>query len=266
MIRHDSLERSNAPAIIIEIGNTLTSIATWHKEQIKTPVAVPTGDEAAFAEAFSAHSDAMPAGGIGAVVIGSVVPEALSPVCGFVMDRLERDPLVVGDTIPLPIDVSVADATAIGVDRVCAAAAVYEKLQTGCTVIDFGTAVTVDLVDDSGTLVGGAILPGLRLQLRALHEYTAVLPLVEPAIPELPYGRDSCEAIQTGVCRGLVGAVRALVEGYAVHLNRWPQVVATGGDLPFLAPHFDFLDTQVKDLTLRGIGIAYAKHLGAKGA
>ena len=58
----------------------------------------------------------------------------------------------------------------------------------------------------------------------------------------------------------------ALVEGYAASLNRWPQVIATGGDLKLIAPHCDFLDTLVEHLTLRGIGLAYTKHLEAAGA
>ena len=59
--------------------------------------------------------------------------------------------------------------------------------------------------------------------------------------------------------------VRGLVEGYATSLNRWPQVVATGGDLTFIAPHWDYLDTLVPHLTLQGIGLAYQKYLTAKG-
>ena len=114
------------------------------------------------------------------------------------------------------MDVAVTDAKAIGVDRVCEAAAAYDRLSTGCTVVSFGTAVTIDLVDDDGTLLGGAILPGIALQMRALHEFTAALPEATPGFPELPFGRNTIEAIQTGVCRGLVGAVREIVEGYEI--------------------------------------------------
>ena len=113
--------------------------------------------------------------------------------------------------------------------------------------------------------LGGAILPGLAMQLRALREETAVLPEVEPGIPDFPYGRSTKEAIQVGVCRGMAGAVRGLVEAYASTLNRWPHVVATGGDLSLIAPQCDFLDTLVDHLVLRGIGLAYAKHLEAMG-
>ncbi len=73
-------------------------------------------------------------------------------------------------------------------------------------------------------------------------------------------------ALRTGVCRGLVGAVRGLVEGYATSLNRWPHVVATGGGLDVMAPVCDFVDSFVPDLTLCGVGLAYQRHLCEMGA
>ena len=254
-----------APVVVIDIGNSSTHLATWHAGQIKTPIAVPTQEHAAFAEAFDAHVAAMD-GRPAAVVIASVVPEALERMRTVLEALLDQDPLVVGEQVPLPIDLEVDDPKAIGVDRVCAAAAAFETLQSGCVVIDFGTAVTVDLVDDEGTLQGGAILPGIGLQFRALHEFTAQLPLVAPGLPERPFGRNTTEAIQVGVCRGIAGAARGIVEAYATSLNRWPQVIATGGDAPFMAPHCDFVDTLVRELTLRGVGLAYTNHLAAHGA
>jgi type III pantothenate kinase len=256
----------DAPVIIIDVGNTVIDVATWQREQVTTPLSAPTNDEGAFATSLAAHIDAMPKRHVVAVVVGSVVPAALERIRVHVRELLTQEALVVGDTIPLPMDVGVTDVKAIGVDRVCAAAAAYDKLQTGCVIIDFGTAVTVDLVDDEGTLLGGAILPGLRMQLQALHEHAAALPAVEPVAPELPYGRNTAEAMQTGVCRGLAGAVRGLVEAYAGHINHWPQVVATGGDLTLLTRFCDFVDTRVPHLALRGVGIAYIKHLEAMGA
>lgn len=255
-----------AAVVLIDIGNTALHIATWEAGRIKSPLSVSVDDDGAFDDGFRAHADAMPQGNPAAVVVGSVVPEALERIRRYVFQRIEKQALVVGDNLPFPMDVEVEDRRAIGVDRVCAAAAAYEKLQHACVVVDFGTAVTVDLVDDEGTLCGGAILPGVRLQLRALHEHTAQLPLVEPGIPPLAYGRNTAEAIQVGVCRGLAGAVRGIVEGYATSLNHWPQVLGTGGDVTFLAPHCDFLDTLVKDLTLTGIGLAYSKHMAERGA
>ncbi|MEK7710993.1 MAG: type III pantothenate kinase [Planctomycetota bacterium] len=255
-----------APIIVVDIGNTTTKVATWVGSHLKTVLSSETGDLSAFKEVFKAHWDAAPKKRPAATVVGSVVPEALTRIRNYVGELQEREPLVVGTTVPLPMDIAVTDAKAIGVDRVCEAAAAYDRMQTGCTVVSFGTAVTIDLVDDDGTLLGGAILPGIALQIRALHEFTAALPEAKPGFPELPFGRNTIEAIQTGVCRGLVGAIREIVEGYASHLNRWPQVVATGGGAAFMTPHCDFIDTWTADLALRGIALAYEKHLRAMGA
>jgi len=265
MIRQIRPVDPDAPIVVIDIGNTNTGLATWHLGTLRTPLSVPTGDAEALDQAFAAHVKAAPSR-LGAAVIGSVVPEALSRIRKHVSEVLEQDALVVGDGIPVPIDVRIENLKGVGMDRICAAAAAFDTLQAACTIVDFGTAVTVDLCDDDGTLLGGAILPGPRMQLRALHEYTAVLPEVTPGVPDCPFGRNTVEAMQTGVCRGLVGAVRGLVEGYATYLTRWPQVVATGGDASFLAPHCDFLDNVVPYLTLRGIGLAYSKYLAAMGA
>lgn len=255
----------NAPVILIDIGNTTTGIATWANASIRTALHVPTDDTVAFEESLKTHIQACPGGQPAAVVVGSVVPDALDRVRDTVQESLQQQILVVGDAVALPIDVAVRDRKAIGVDRVCAAAAAFEQVQAACVVVDFGTAVTVDVVDDDGVLLGGAILPGVELQFRALHKHTAALPAVSQGVPELPYGRDTVEAIQTGVCRGIVGAVRGIVEGYASTLNRWPQVVATGGDTEFMAPLLDFADSFVRDLTLRGVGLAYDKHLSELG-
>ncbi len=257
---------ADAPVVVIDIGNTSVAIATWFKAALMTPPSVATEHTPAIYEALIANVEAMPTGHAAAVVIASVVPEALDRVREYVETSMDRIPLVVGERLPLPIDVAVDEVHAVGVDRVCAAAAAYQKLETACTVIDFGTAVTVDLVDGDGKFVGGAILPGVKMQLRALHDQTAVLPLVEPGFPETPYGKNTTEAIQNGVCRGIAGAARALVEAYSAHLNHWPHVVATGGDLQWLLPHCDFIDTPVRDLTLQGVGVAYAKYLAAMGA
>ena len=255
----------DAPIVVVDIGNTNTTLARWKAGKVHGPVTVGTHAGEAVLEALQAQAKACPKGRPTAVVAACVVPEAIERIRSLVLDEWDQAPLVVRDDIPLPIDLGVEDPKLIGADRACAAGAAYAKIQQACAIVDFGTAVTVDLVDDDGVLVGGAILPGLHLQFRALHEHTAALPAVARAVPDSPYGRNTTEAIQTGVCRGLAGAIRGLIEGYATSLNRWPQVVATGGDLEFMAPHCNFLDSLVPHLTVEGIGLAYQKFLADKG-
>jgi len=265
MIRIPSVDR-DAPILVIGVGNTNTHVATWSEARLKTPLSARTDDPAAIEEILDAHLEAMTKGHPAAAVMGSVVPAAADRIAQFIEKRLDKRTLRIGDSVPLPIDLTITEKKQVGVDRVCAAAAAYEKIQSACAVIDFGTATTVDLVNDDGEFLGGAILPGVHLQLRALADHTALLPDVQPGFPELPYGRNTTEAMQTGVCRGMAGAVRNIVEGYATSLNHWPQVVATGGDVELLSEHCDFLDILVKDLTLHGIALAYTKHLAEMGA
>ena len=170
---------------------------------------------------------------------------------------------MVGQGIELPIEVKLREPHRVGVDRVCTAAAAFERTGHGCTVVDFGTTVTVDLVDDAGVFLGGAILPGPRLQAQALAKYTAALPEVDPQPPANPIGADTVEAIGSGVCYGIAGAVRGLVERYATVLHHWPQVVATGGQLELFMPECDFIDSAVPDLTLLGVGLAHTRHFQA---
>lgn len=255
----------DAPTIVIDIGNTTVAMGTWLKDQVVSLLSIPTNKPSAFTEALDAQIKSLPDEKAAAVIICSVVPDVLERIRVHVLALTDKEALVVGQTIPLPLDVDVKDPGAVGVDRVCQAAAAYDNIQTGCTIVSFGTAVTVDLIDDEGVFLGGAILPGLKMQLQSLHKHTATLPEAPLAIPERPYGRDTIEAIQTGVCRGISGAIRSIVEGYASHLNRWPQVVATGGDIELMQRHCDFIDTFVLDLTLRGVGLAYTKYLIEQG-
>ena len=213
------------------------------------------GFAAAFAELCGRFSEGKPE----AVVVASVVPEAVGWIRECAAAAGHRT-LVVGQEVPLPSRVAVREPTRVGVDRVCAAAAAFERTGHACTIVDFGTAITVDLVDDEGTFVGGAILPGPALQAKALADGTAALPQVELSSPEQAIGRDTTEAICSGILNGVAGAVRGLVEQYATELNTWPQVVATGGGLEQLLDRCDFIDSAVADLTLMGVGLAYARH------
>lgn len=265
MIAKVSAVDRDAPIAILDIGNTSIRMARWHRGQVIGAVgAASLGPE--LPEALKALLDSFPGGDPQAMVISAVSKSGLDRVRELVAERSSREPLVIGRNIDVPIDVALKEPLSVGTDRLCAAAAAFHTLKTACTIVDFGTAVTVDLVDDEGAFLGGAILPGLRMQLKAMHEFTDALPQVEPGIPGTAYGTTTPEAMQTGVCRGMAGAVRAIVEGYATSRNQWMHVVATGGDIEFMAPHCDFLDSLVSDLTLAGVGLAHDRHLQSRGA
>src|SRR5262249_47779568 len=201
----------------------------------------------------------LPAHRLRAAVIASVVPKTTHAIREVCERRLGAEPLVLGEDIGIPIEVSVARPESVGIDRLCGAAAAYEEIQAACAVASFGTATTIDCVDDAGRFRGGAILPGLALQARSLHEGTAQLPEVPIATPTEVYGGNTQDAIVNGIVYGAVGALREIVERYATDLGKWPQLVLTGGFAPLIRQTCEFVDALVPDLVLRGMVLAYRR-------
>ena len=122
-------------------------------------------------------------------------------------------------------------------------------------VVDIGTATTIDVVDDEGAFAGGAIMPGPQLAIRSLATDTALLPRVAARVPERVIGRDTVEAIQSGVVLGQVAAIEGLLARMTDELGGDvpPTVVLTGGGATDLGP-IRGVDLVEPDLLLRGLG------------
>ena len=149
----------------------------------------------------------------------------------------------------------------------CCAAAAFDRLGVACVVADYGTAVTIDCVNDKGIFLGGVIMPGLHPGAEMLHKSTAQLPkfdLLKNAEPDWVFGTDTREAILGGLVYGARGALRERVEAYAAELGSWPLVILTGGDAKLVSPNpgqSGLVQAVVDDLPLRGIAIAYYRTL-----
>jgi type III pantothenate kinase len=165
-----------------------------------------------------------------------------------------------GKQIDLPIGVKTEHPEQTGVDRVLNVAAAYEQMGKACVVVDAGTAITVDVCNDKGEFLGGAIAAGVGMMSDALHEHTARLPRVELAAPAGPVGRNTEEAIRHGLYHGVRGMVKELTEHYAESLGSWPEIIATGGDASALFEGWELIHAVAPDLTLYGIALAYANH------
>ncbi len=195
-----------------------------------------------------------------AIVASGVHPAMERAVDDIVADVASRRIVWVGKDLDLPIKVLTDEPDQTGVDRVLNVAAAFEQLEHACVVVDAGTAITIDICNDEGDFVGGAIAPGLDMQLDALHERTAKLPRVDFAIPSQGVGRSTAEAIRHGVYHGVRGMVREIVENHATELGRWPEVIATGGDANRLFSGWELIHAISPDLTFFGVALAYAKH------
>ena len=198
-----------------------------------------------------------------AVVAAGVNPAAVEAVDDAILKIANRTVLWVGEDIDLPIKVLTEEPEKTGIDRVLNIAAAHEQVEGEVIVIDAGTAITVDVCNADGDFLGGAIAPGVRLQLGSLNAHTAALPLIATTDfgpPDSPIGQNTRQAILHGVYHGIRGMVKELVEGYATQLGRWPEVLATGGDAKTLFEGWEIITRVMPDLTLYGIAKAYADH------
>lgn len=164
----------------------------------------------------------------------------------------------------LPLEVAVPAPDAVGVDRLVNAVAANRLRQPDrpAIVVDVGTAITVDLISESGAFCGGSILPGIATSARALHEFTDLLPLsemVELAGPPSPLGTSTIDALKSGLFWGAVGGVSELIVRLSSGLAP-PQVFLTGGAAPSVAALLRLPDGHgaqyVPHLTLGGIALS----------
>ena len=241
--------------LAINVGNTRAQFGLFRGDKLLHHCRCAHGDADALAEVFEPIQKEIDAGGgkPPLVLLASVNDARADETARAVQRLLGLEVTRIGPEAPIPLAHKLDPEAIVGQDRLLNAAAAYDKLKEACIVVDAGTAVTVDFIDGEGTFHGGAILPGARLQARALHEHTALLPLVELNPPDEPIGHNTTEAIRTGLYHGLRGAVRELVEKYAESYGGYPRVIATGGDAQLLFEGYDLIDAIVPTLTLEGI-------------
>ncbi len=251
--------------IAIDIGNSSISIGCFAKESLsKTEqIELPNNDKSILANILKSMREFCGPQPLGAktvpIVVSSVNDQALKFVEDVAGEALDQNILLIGRDVPLDMKVAVENIDAIGSDRLLTASAAFEVIGHSLIVADFGTATTIDCVNDSGIYLGGVILPGLGLSARALHENTQNLPQVKIEVPTSDYGINTETAIQNGLYYGALGTLREVAERYATQLGQWPQVVACGGYSKLISQKCDFIDSLVPDLCLDGIYIAYDK-------
>lgn len=266
------------PVLVIQVGNTRIKLAVFRDSDPEDVAFIAKDDVAGALEKAAAMYESIGTDAEASVVVASVHPKTSAALTGALRDQLACEVYEVPTDMPVPIGLCLAPGAKPGVDRLLNAAAAWDKMRQACVIVDAGTCITVDFVDGEGVYHGGAIAPGLRMQLKALHEQTAALPSIEfdgafDAPTGTAWGADTREAMLRGVYHGARGLVWRLVEKYAEEYGAFPIVIATGGDSAVLFADDELVTQIVPDLVLRGMAIA-ARHalepdandLGSRGA
>lgn len=243
--------------LAIDIGNTNTVFALFDGEALleswrcKT-AGSRTGDEyAAFLNEMFSLSHAHWTD-IEDIIVSSVVPDATMHIEGFCKKYIDSVPLFVGpENTSLVIDLDTPGE--IGADRLVNAVAVVEHYETPAIVIDFGTATTFDVIDTGGIYRGGVIAPGVRLSIEALSNRTAKLPQVEIKKPPRIIGKNTGDAMRSGMYWGYIGLIEGIVEKIEQEIGQDAYVIATGGLAPLYAQSTEAIQAVDEHLILKGL-------------
>jgi type III pantothenate kinase len=251
----------------IDVGNTRVKFGVFGcadsmASKAKLPaciatMAVPIAEELEWGK-ITAHFDEWGAK-LARGVIAGANPAGVEKIIAGWPDGVWPAPLAVRRAVDLPLRVNVELPEKVGIDRLldAVAANALRALDEPVVVVDAGTATTVNYISAEGAFEGGAILTGIELGARALHQYTALLPLIDvPSLllhPVEPLGRNTPAAIGSGLWFGQVGAVRELVARLSESASRTPLVLVTGGNGRWLAPALGSHVRFEPDLALRGL-------------
>jgi type III pantothenate kinase len=257
--------------IAIDIGNTNIGIGLFLDGEEQFIKLIPGRDRAELAACLQSAWERIPVAESskegkrdGVIVSSSVKPAWTEQIQQIAKDELGERIYVIGKDIPLPMPVWVEEPDKVGTDRIVSAAAAYAVVEDAVVVADFGTAVTIDLVDAHGVFQGGVICPGFEISAQALKDNTAQLPKVTVTRPKSPYGKNTADAINCGLYYSIIGALEEIVRRYAEEIGRWPQTIITGSGAETIKDDCTFIDNYVPHLVVKGIVLAYKKYIEEK--
>jgi type III pantothenate kinase len=251
--------------LVVDVGNTQTHLGTYEGDVLVehwrfATVRSSTADELGAALRNLLALRGMSFADIHASIVSSTVPQ-LRPEWQTMASRyLGHEMLVVGPGLRTGMPIRYDNPREIGPDRLVNAVAGFAKVGGPCTIVDFGTAVTHDIVSASGEYLGGVIFPGVEISLEALSERAAALPKIDLVEPRTLIGKSTVDAIRSGVLFGFAAMVDGIIGRLREQLGADLRTIATGGLAPLVVPYCDAIDSVDDDLTLTGLRLIWERN------
>lgn len=248
--------------LVIDIGNTNTVLGLFKGETLVCDWRVRTEKETTADELGILVSHLFTAAGVclkdvEKTVISSVVPPVDRMYDAFCKKYLGQSPRWIDAGIAPGIRIDYLNPSEIGADRIVNAVAAFNKYKTALIVIDFGTAITFDLISAEGVYTGGIISPGITIAAEALFQKASKLPRVDLLTPpDSLVGHDTEGAIKSGIIFGYAGLVDGIVRRIKASSGdkQW-KVIATGGLATLIANISETIECVEPNLTLEGLRI-----------
>ena len=254
--------------LVVDVGNTQTHFGLFRDGETNVSqhwrfatVRDSTGDELGAALANLLGLRGLSFTDVDRSIVSSTVPQLSQQWTQMARHYLGHEMLVVGPTIRTGMPIRYDNPHEVGADRLANAVAAYDRVHDTVVVVDFGTAITYDIVSAAGEYLGGIITPGAEISIDALYDRAAKLPKVELAEPRALIGKSTVDAIRSGIVYGFAGQVEGIVRRLRAELGASTHVIATGGLAGVLVPHVRETIDEVDDLlTLTGLRLIWERN------
>jgi type III pantothenate kinase len=254
--------------LTLDLGNTALSGAVWKDGRLTRPwfIQIAKGRFGSRLETWLRGLGRKEE--IGEAILASVVPAHDPVIAGLCRKILGVPCRRLRDRLPPDLTIRYHRPRDVGADRLANAIGAYCLYGGPAIVVDFGTAITFDVVSRKFEYLGGAIAPGLQISAEALFQKTALLPTVEITIPERVLGQDTVSAIRSGVYFGTLGLVERVARELKKELGwgREVKMIATGGQARLILSRSRLIRVIDPYLTLRGLYIAATGDRGGRKA
>ncbi|HEV2953309.1 MAG TPA: type III pantothenate kinase [Candidatus Dormibacteraeota bacterium] len=248
--------------LAVDVGNTNISLGLFDGHDLVADWRLATrpeqtSDEVGIQLNQLFRSKTLDPSSVDGVVVASVVPGFNAALLEALRRFIPVEPLVIGPGVKTGVKVRVDNPMEVGADRIANAVAAFQRFGGPTIVIDFGTAVTYDVISAEGDYLGGAIAPGIGISLDVLIKQTSQLVRVDPVAPESAIGRTTVTAIQSGLVWGFVAQVEGMVARIRAEMGGTARVVATGGQADMIAGLTSTIETVDPLLTLEGLHLIH---------
>ncbi|MCW2667554.1 MAG: hypothetical protein JWN57_2516 [Frankiales bacterium] len=247
--------------LAIDIGNTNTVLGVFDGERIGHTWRIKTDARATADELMLAFRGLLDGVTVTGISLCSTVPAALREMRTMLGRYFADVPTVIVEPgvktgVPLLFD----NPKEVGADRVVNTLAAHHLYGGPVVIVDFGTSTNLDVVSAKGEFLGGALAPGIEISVEALASRAAQLRKVELVAPRSAIGKNTVEALQSGILYGFAGQVDGLVRRVVKELGGEATVVATGGLSSLVIEHCETVSLHEPDLTLIGLRLIFEKN------
>ena len=193
-------------------------------------------------------------------IIASVVPQVSNSMQTAIRKLTGKAPLVVGPGLKTGLNIAIDNPAQTGADLVVGCVAALREHKAPMIIIDMGTATTMIVLDKNSAMIGGAIIPGVKISMDALTNRTALLPGLQLDQPKKAIGRNTIDCMRSGLMLGSACMIDGMIDRMEEELGYKTTVIATGGIAKFVLPMCRHEMIYDKDLLVKGLAALYREN------